>query len=219
MQKQSSSLDDSSLNIAFFSVLFISLFSFFLFTEGETPGKEGEENTAVLSSVDESVKKESAEEIAFLGEDTLFASSSNSHFNPQVMGAREIEEDQSSEEIKEEQEEEGEEDEVNVKETLQVELTGYSSTPDQTNSQPFITASGYRVRKGIVAANFLEFGTKLRIPEYFGEKEFVVKDRMNRRFSPPYDHVSHEGYVDIWFENRYEANNFGRVISEIEIIE
>jgi len=105
-----------------------------------------------------------------------------------------------------------------VKERLTVELTGYSSTVDQTNSQPFITASGHRVRNGIVAANFLNFGTEIRIPEHFGDEVFVVKDRMNIRYSNP-KNGSYDGYVDIWFPDRQSANNFGRVRGEIEILE
>ena len=101
--------------------------------------------------------------------------------------------------------------------TITAELTGYSSTVDQTNSEPFITASGARVRDGIVAANFLDFGTEIRIPEYFGDKVFVVKDRMNTRYNSPRD-GSYDGYIDIWFGSRQEANNFGRVRGKIEIL-
>ena len=105
-----------------------------------------------------------------------------------------------------------------VRETITAELTGYSSTVDQTNSEPFITASGAGVRDGIVAANFLEFGTKLRIPDYFGDKVFVVKDRMNTRYNSPKNN-SYDGYIDIWFTNRQDANNFGRVRGTVEILE
>ncbi len=104
-----------------------------------------------------------------------------------------------------------------VERRITAELTGYSSTVDQTNSQPFITASGSRVRDGIVAANFLEFGTEIRIPEYFGDKVFVVKDRMNRRYSSP-SNGTYDGYIDIWFSTRGEATNFGRVRGEVEIL-
>ena len=104
-----------------------------------------------------------------------------------------------------------------VKKVIYAELTGYSSTVDQTNSQPFITASGYRVADGIVAANFLEFGTKIRIPEYFGDKVFTVRDRMNSRYNSPKD-GSYHGYIDIWFSTRSEAKSFGRVKAEVEIL-
>ena len=97
-----------------------------------------------------------------------------------------------------------------VLEVINTTLTGYSSTVDQTNSQPFITASGAWVRDGIVATNFLPFGTQIRIPRYFGDKIFVVKDRMNQR---------HNNRVDIWFSSRQQALNFGIKHSYIEIVE
>ena len=104
-----------------------------------------------------------------------------------------------------------------VVDRITAELTGYSSTIDQTNSEPFITASGARVRDGVVAANFLEFGTEIRIPEYYDDKVFVVKDRMNRRYSQP-KNGTYDGYIDIWFSSRSEANNFGRVRGEVEVL-
>lgn len=74
---------------------------------------------------------------------------------------------------------------------MYVVITAYSSTPWETWGDPFITASGTRVRDGIVANNLLPFGTQIRIPELFGEEIFVVEDRMHSR----------KGYyhVDIWF--------------------
>lgn len=88
-------------------------------------------------------------------------------------------------------------------------ITAYSSTVDQTNSEPFITASGEWVRDGIVAANFLPFGTKIRIPECFGDKVFVVKDRMNRRY---------QNRVDVWTTSRENALNFGIKHTYIEVL-
>lgn len=90
---------------------------------------------------------------------------------------------------------------------IKVTLTAYSSTYDQTDDDPFTTASGKRVVDGIVAANFLEFGTKIKIPELFGDKIFVVEDRMARR---------HNYRIDVWFPNRSQAKRFG--IQEAEII-
>ncbi|MDX1608211.1 MAG: hypothetical protein R3251_03300 [Candidatus Spechtbacterales bacterium] len=90
-----------------------------------------------------------------------------------------------------------------------VPITAYSSTPDQTDGSPFITASGTRVRDGIVAANFLPIGTKIRIPEYYGDKVFVVEDRMNARYWQK---------VDIWMPTRSEALRFGLRNTYIEII-
>ena len=97
---------------------------------------------------------------------------------------------------------------VSIKEYI-VTATAYSSTVDQTDSTPFITASGTYVRDGIVAANFLPFGTVFRIPELYGDKTFVVEDRMNKRFW-------HR--VDIWFPERQMAKEFGVKQIRIEIV-
>lgn len=88
-------------------------------------------------------------------------------------------------------------------------VTAYSSTVDQTDSTPFITASGSHVRDGIVAANFLRFGAKVRFPDIYGDKIFVVEDKMNSRY--PYR-------VDIWMRSREEAKEFGAKIVLIEVI-
>lgn len=85
-----------------------------------------------------------------------------------------------------------------------VVITAYSSTRDQTDSSPCITANGYNVcknnRENVIAANFLPFGTRVKIPELFGDQEFVVQDRMNARYS---------NRVDIWMTSRTRAKQFG----------
>jgi len=91
----------------------------------------------------------------------------------------------------------------------QVYVTAYSSTPDQTDSTPFITASNKHVRDGIVAANWLPFGTKIKIPAVYADKIFVVEDRMNAR----YPHRA-----DIWFPARQKALDFGIKFLDIEIL-
>ncbi|MEK7114890.1 MAG: hypothetical protein AAB847_00825 [Patescibacteria group bacterium] len=93
---------------------------------------------------------------------------------------------------------------------LTVVATGYSSTPGQTDSTPRITASGDEVFDGLVAANFLEFGTKIIIPGVFGSKVFTVKDRMNKRFTN-----KDPGHIDIWFPNEEGAKNFGAQAANI----
>src|SRR5437868_1496729 len=42
---------------------------------------------------------------------------------------------------------------------IATKITAYSSTEDQTDDSPFITASGAHVADGIVAANFLPLHT------------------------------------------------------------
>lgn len=93
--------------------------------------------------------------------------------------------------------------------SMEVVITAYSSTPGQTDNTPFITASGSYVRSGVVAANFLPFGTKIKLPEIFGDKIFTVEDRM---------HEDYNDRVDIWFSSKAEAIKFGSKISEIEIL-
>lgn len=83
-----------------------------------------------------------------------------------------------------------------------IEVSGYSSTTDQTDSDPFIAAyRNTRVHVGMLAANFLDFTTKVKFPGVFGDQIFTVEDRMNRRYV---------NNMDIWFETREEALQFGR---------
>ncbi len=91
--------------------------------------------------------------------------------------------------------------------TIRAVLTAYSSTPDQTDSTPFITASGTRTRDGIVASNFLAFGTKVQIPEIFGDRIFTVEDRMAKK---------HSDKIDVWFPERHLAKKFG--VQEAEVV-
>ena len=93
--------------------------------------------------------------------------------------------------------------------TYTILASAYSSTPDQTDSTPFITASGTYVRDGIIAANFLPMGTVIRIPELYGNKTFVVEDRMNKRYTYK---------IDIWFPDRESALIFGVKKVTIEIV-
>lgn len=90
--------------------------------------------------------------------------------------------------------------------SLDVVASAYSSTPDQTDASPFITASGTHVRHGVVASNFLPLGTKIRI----GDEEFVVEDRMN----PRYNDVR---IIDIWMPSRAEATAFGTKTISIQV--
>ncbi len=90
-----------------------------------------------------------------------------------------------------------------------ITVTAYSSTPDQTDDSPFITANGTVVHDGIVAANFLKFGTRVRFPKLYGDKVFVVTDRMNTRY---YYHL------DIWMPSREAAKKFGVKQVDVEIL-
>lgn len=95
------------------------------------------------------------------------------------------------------------------KKRMTVVITAYSSTEDQTDDTPFITATGEHVADGIVAANFLPFNAYIQIPKMFGNKIFVVKDRMHPRFNDR---------VDVWFADRGAAMKFGKRTLEIVIL-
>jgi 3D (Asp-Asp-Asp) domain-containing protein len=93
--------------------------------------------------------------------------------------------------------------------------TAYNSEVAQTDSTPCIAASGFNLcennEENVVAVNFLPLGTKIRIPEYYGDRVFTVEDRMATRFG---------NTVDIWFKDRQTALQFGVKKSvKIEVVE
>lgn len=96
----------------------------------------------------------------------------------------------------------------------QVVATAYSSTEDQTDDTPCITANGFDLCENgieeIIANNGLKFGTTVRIPELFGGRIFIVADRMNSRYG--------SGRIDIWMKSREKAQNFGVRAAEMEIV-
>ena len=97
--------------------------------------------------------------------------------------------------------------------TMVVTSTAYSSTVDQCDSTPCIAADGYNVctagQENVVAANFLKFGTKIKIPELYGDKVFTVHDRMHPRFN---------NRVDLWKLSRDSAIQYGKRTIKIEIL-
>jgi 3D (Asp-Asp-Asp) domain-containing protein len=99
---------------------------------------------------------------------------------------------------------------VNALLTHVAKITAYTSAVEETDDTPFITAMGTQTRDGIVAANFLPFGTKLKIPSLFGDKIFTVEDRMATRFT---------NYVDVWMETKAEAYRLGVREAEIVILD
>ncbi|MFH1632144.1 MAG: hypothetical protein ABIA47_03985 [bacterium] len=92
--------------------------------------------------------------------------------------------------------------------SMSVSATAYNSLPGQTDDTPFITASGTTTRHGVVAANFLPIGTRIKIPELYGDEVFIVEDRMNARYWYK---------VDIWMEDYDDAIEFGSKYIEIEV--
>ncbi len=89
-------------------------------------------------------------------------------------------------------------------------VTAYSSSVDETDSTPFITASGTKTRDGIVASNLFPIGTKVKIPELFGDKILTVEDRMHNRFTDR---------IDVWMPSKWSALRFGKQRAAVEIVE
>lgn len=89
--------------------------------------------------------------------------------------------------------------------TFTATLYAYSSTPDQTNGDPFITASGQRVADGIVANNCLPFGTEVKIHG----KIYRVQDRMAARYGC--------NSFDVWHPTRQSAIQFGKQTAIVEV--
>ena len=96
-----------------------------------------------------------------------------------------------------------------TKATRVVEMTAYTSSVGECDATPFITADGSHTKDGIIAANFLPFGTKVRIPDYFGDRVFEVHDRMNQRFP---------NRMDVWMQTKKDAFAFGVRHLRIEIL-
>ena len=93
---------------------------------------------------------------------------------------------------------------------MYVQSTGYNSLPEQTDDSPFIAADGTHVYDGMVAANFLPFGTKIMFPDQFPGKIFTVHDRMNKRYWER---------VDVWFAEKPTALKWGVRTVRIVILE
>ena len=83
-------------------------------------------------------------------------------------------------------------------------MSAYTSETAQTDNSPCVTANGFNVcehgLEDTVAANFLPMGAKVKIPELFGDRIFIVRDRMNSRFSER---------IDVWMRERSDAMQFG----------
>jgi len=88
-----------------------------------------------------------------------------------------------------------------VPKAVRVVVTAFSSSPDETDDTPFITASGKTTGDGIIANNCLPFGTAVKIPELFGDKVFVVEDRKHSRYGCD--------WLDVWYPTKAEAKKFG----------
>lgn len=105
-------------------------------------------------------------------------------------------------------------DKLTVLSRHNVIATAYSSTIDQTDDTPCITANGFDLcengKEEIIAINGLKFGTKVRLPALYGNRVFTVADRMNARYSA--------NRIDIWMTSHDRAVDFGAKRVEMEIV-
>jgi 3D (Asp-Asp-Asp) domain-containing protein len=104
---------------------------------------------------------------------------------------------------------------LEAKYAINAVITAYNSDIGQTDDSPCITASGFDVCKhnqeDTVAINGYKMGTKVRFPDLFGDRVFVVRDRMNSRFG--------SSRVDVWMLSRVDAKNFGVKETRMEVLE
>lgn len=100
---------------------------------------------------------------------------------------------------------------------IKVLATAYSSDIFQTDNAPCISANGYDLCEdyekygggNTIAANFLPFGTHVKLPELYGDKVFVVRDRMSGKYGA--------GRIDVWMPTLNEAKTFGAKYVEMEL--
>ena len=91
--------------------------------------------------------------------------------------------------------------------TKWVVATAYSSDRAQTDSTPCFPAMDFDMcahyeetgLENTIATNFLPLGTKVRFPELYGDKVFVVRDRMNSRYNGT-------NRIDIWVGSKTPVN-------------
>jgi 3D (Asp-Asp-Asp) domain-containing protein len=93
------------------------------------------------------------------------------------------------------------------KEVFLATITAYTSSPDETDDTPFITASGETTRRGIVACpSRYAFGTVVLVEGV----QYECQDRMNRRYRE-------KDHFDIWVESKSEAFEWGKKQAEIVV--
>lgn len=85
-------------------------------------------------------------------------------------------------------------------------VTAYSSSPDETWGDPFVTASGRHVFDGLVACpREFPFGTKFKI----GNRTYQCFDRL---------HEKYDDRFDIWMSTKNQAKRFGKRRLYVEVL-
>lgn len=92
---------------------------------------------------------------------------------------------------------------------IPAQVTAYTSSINETDDTPFLTASGEMVGPGTLACpSHLKFGTIVQIENNF----YTCSDRMNKRFR-------NTNHFDIWVESKEIALDWGRKNIDIYIVE
>ncbi len=104
---------------------------------------------------------------------------------------------------------------LEAKYTVTAVITAYNSDIGQTDQTPCVTANGFdlckHAQEDTVAINGIKMGTKVRFPELFGDRVFVVRDRMNARYGSE--------HADVWMLSRADAKSFGVKVAKMEVLE
>ena len=113
---------------------------------------------------------------------------------------------------------------ANVQHTLQTTMSAYSSTEDQTDDTPRITATGQEVREGIIAVSpdlletQLPYGTKVKVINLRSDEQgcggfdtgvLEVQDTMG---------ADKTNQVDLWLPTREAALEWGKCTVTLEVI-
>ncbi len=89
------------------------------------------------------------------------------------------------------------------------EVSAYTSSVDETDDTPHITASGSTTREGVLACpGRFKFGTKIEIDG----KLYSCEDRMGKRYRDKMN-------FDVWMDSKEVAYQWGRKTLEIKIYE
>lgn len=108
--------------------------------------------------------------------------------------------------------------------SFNVTATAYSSYPSQTDSTPFITATGARTRLGIIAVSrdllrTIPYGSRVKLQDLsgnarfnrlFADRVFVVEDTM---------HVRWRNRIDVWFPDNSTAIRFGKRNLKVTVLQ
>lgn len=88
------------------------------------------------------------------------------------------------------------------------EVSAYTSSVDETDDEPFITASGARTDHGVVACpSRYDFGTRVEI----AGQVYTCLDRMNARYRE-------RDVFDIWMPEKALAYEWGRQTIEVKVL-